>query len=168
MAEKKEERWKLCTENENFMVSDRGRVMRITKMSSAEHGDILKGTVTGSGYRRVNFGNQFPMIHRLVANAFLNKPRGAEVVNHIDGDKLNNSVSNLEWITQRENVRHAHAKGLCMQGDRHHSAKLDAEKVRAIRILAKDMFYAALSRIFSVNPTTVSDLVQGKTWSHVN
>lgn len=51
-------------------------------------------------------------IHRLVAQAFIPNPSNKELVNHIDGDKLNNNVSNLEWSTHGENVRHALKNGL--------------------------------------------------------
>ncbi len=51
-------------------------------------------------------------VHRLVATAFIRKPKEKEVVNHIDGDKLNNHYSNLEWCTQANNNEHAMKTGL--------------------------------------------------------
>lgn len=55
----------------------------------------------------VNGVHKYAMIHRLVAEAFLPKQKGRDVVNHKDGDKHNNNVSNLEWVTHQENARHS-------------------------------------------------------------
>lgn len=52
------------------------------------------------------------LVHRLVAEAFIPKRRGRELVNHIDGNKVNNQVENLEWVTSKQNMRHASKKGL--------------------------------------------------------
>ena len=52
------------------------------------------------------------MVHRLVATAFIPNPEGKPEVNHKDGCKQNNAVSNLEWVTARENVGHSYAVGI--------------------------------------------------------
>lgn len=74
----------------------------------------LKKEVTG--YLRVCLvnkdGKKTFLAHRLVAEAFLEKVIGKEIVNHVDGDKTNNDVSNLEWATHKENAQHAHRTGL--------------------------------------------------------
>lgn len=70
----------------------------------------------GSGYLCVRLqkngkGVTFS-IHRLVASLFVERAKGKDCVNHIDGDKKNNNASNLEWCTQKENVSHAQETGL--------------------------------------------------------
>ena len=72
---------------------------------------FLKGTVYNTGYKMVRLttkdGKKGYAVHRLVAETFIPNPDNLPVVNHIDGNKLNNSVENLEWVTQSENRMHA-------------------------------------------------------------
>jgi len=74
-------------------------------------------------------------VHRLVAKAFLGDPPENSVVNHIDGNKQNNSVANLEYVTQSENVVHAYKLGLCKTGEEHPKAKISNRTVLHIRML---------------------------------
>lgn len=71
---------------------------------------VIKPTLNKSGYYNVklknnNFSKTYG-VHALVALAFIEKPYGKYEVNHIDGNKLNNHVSNLEWILHKENIKH--------------------------------------------------------------
>lgn len=56
-------------------------------------------------------------VHKIVANAFIENPENKNTVNHIDFDKLNNHVSNLEWMTTKENINHAHDNGVYKSSD---------------------------------------------------
>lgn len=64
------------------------------------------------GYASVRLPDQNHLIHRLVAEAFIPNPENKPQVNHKDGNKRNNCVDNLEWVTARENALHAVALGL--------------------------------------------------------
>lgn len=80
-------------------------------------GRKLKGYVNNSGYRCVDLYDQSSkrhklLVHRLVALTYLGNPQNKATVNHIDGDKLNNSLDNLEWATYSENILHARESGL--------------------------------------------------------
>lgn len=107
-----------------YMISNKGRIMSCIKWNGHEYVKekrIINGWVGESGncnYKRKlvllmkNGERKYFKVHRLVAKTFLQNPENKEVVNHIDGNPLNNELSNLEWATQRENVNHAWKNGL--------------------------------------------------------
>jgi len=96
-----------------YQVSNMGNVRRMKKTGNQHPiGMILKPYITSRGYTRVQLfrdgekRNHF--IHRLVAEVFIENPLNKSQVNHIDGDKSNNTVMNLEWSTPSENGKHSY------------------------------------------------------------
>lgn len=77
---------------------------------------IMKGGLTGFGYKNIiltkNKHKYQVYVHKLVAETFIPNPDNKPQVNHIDGNKLNNELDNLEWVTYSENNKHAYATGL--------------------------------------------------------
>lgn len=73
---------------------------------------IKKLTVTNTGYYEVNLNHKVFLVHRLVATTFIDNPYNYNVVNHIDGNKLNNHFTNLEWCDYKHNNQHAFDNGL--------------------------------------------------------
>lgn len=98
--------WKPIDEFEDYSISNTGRVRNDKKDS------ILKGGLNNKGYRQVTIYRVTRRIHRLVAQTFIPNPDNKEQVNHIDGDKLNNLDNNLEWVSEKENTKHAFESGL--------------------------------------------------------
>lgn len=98
----------------------------------------------------------YKMVHRLVAQAFIDNPLGKPEVNHIDGVKLNNSVENLEWATRSENAQHGHDAGLMAHGADHHSTKLTANQV--VEIFSMGGRYEDIGNQYGVCKQTVCNI----------
>ena len=75
-------------------------------------GTPLKKYISPYGYERVCINGKCWLVHRIVAMVFIPNPDNKPQVNHIDGNKQNNDISNLEWVTPEENMRHASCMGL--------------------------------------------------------
>lgn len=78
---------------------------------------ILKPSIKSSGYKHLGLHGEnsrvyYQTIHRLVALAFIPNPNNLEQVNHIDGNKLNNDITNLEWVSRKKNISHSYQLGL--------------------------------------------------------
>lgn len=168
--------WKPVVGYETFYeVSNLGRVMRLDKIITAKSrwggfrkffvkGKILKGSNYGNNYRFImlckNGTTKAEMIHRIVATAFIpnigNKPQ----VNHIDGNKQNNRVDNLEWVTRSENMIHAaqiglvknkggenpYARSVTLVKDGH-SLYFETQREAANHISAKEVTLAAYRKL---------------------
>ena len=72
----------------------------------------LKLYRTGKGYYQISHHQELFYVHRIVAGAFIPNLLDKPFINHIDGNKLNNDISNLEWVTASENTLHAYETGL--------------------------------------------------------
>jgi hypothetical protein len=106
-------------------------------------------------------------IHRFVAKAFLPNPSCFTEVNHIDGNKTNNHVGNLEWVTKIQNEAHAYkvlGKGV---GSKKPNSKLTEEKVIQIRSQKDFKTQKQLSIEFGVSESTVFHILKGTVWKHI-
>lgn len=162
-------RWNVPPSAPTLLVSETGRVIRMA--SSRRKGNgwqtfpecELRARRIGAGYLAVTSKEQGVKrtlyLHRLVAEAFLGKPADANEVNHLDGDKTNNHVQNLEWTTHSQNLQHAAKCGL------HGSTVLTPADVRAARqLLAEGKSLAAVAAEFCVTSSAINHLKQGRSW----
>lgn len=118
--------WANIKDYPDYQVSNLGHVR------SYKNGqlNVINGWIQNTGYKTVTLNNKKYSVHRLVAETFIHKPKGKNVVNHKDGNKLNNNIKNLEWCTLKENVQHAYKTGLMDNAIRQMANK----KIRAKQI----------------------------------
>ena len=159
--------FKTCEKNQKYKVNESGDILGAS-------GKILKGFIHPKGYKHVFLGNgDCSKVHRLVAQAFIPNPENKPEVNHKDGNKLNNHVSNLEWATHSENMRHAVNNSLhkLPHGERSRRAILTQEKVDEIRknyiIGDKKYGQTAFGRKFGVTGAAIWQIVHGNNWANV-
>jgi hypothetical protein len=136
------ENWKPVVGYENiYEVSDLGRVRRL-KCKYALNDRIVKSSRRGcinNTAMSVSLSNKNVSknynVHRLVAMAFIPNPHNKPTVNHIDGDRANNKLSNLEWATQKEQIRHSYdvLNHKAPRGEKHHNVRLTDKEVVKIR-----------------------------------
>lgn len=169
----KPEEWRPVIGFPFYEVSNIGRVRSIDRVvphswsgsNYVRSGKLLAQHTDRTGYPSVNLYRNGKMkigrVHQLVAAAFLPRIDGKNCVNHLDFNRGNNSVENLEWVTQKENMEHATRNGRMAQ-------KLNEAVVRAIRRLrSRGETQAEIARRVGVGQAAVSCVIRGATWGHV-
>lgn len=176
------EQWKVINGYENYEISNYGIIRNIRS------GKILSQSIRNN-YKRVGLflkpkQKSFD-VHRLVAEHFLPEPSPELVlaasktklkkvlVNHIDGDKTNNRIDNLEWTTYSDNVKHSYFIGRDLSnGEEHYNSKLTNDDVNKIRKMYKDSggirgIYTELANYYNVSQTTIKSIVDRTSWKHI-
>ena len=163
-----EEQWKKINNIStlNYSVSNLGRV----RNDKTNH--ILSQHMTTTSKRwYVNIKNKSYNVARLVGFSFLDKPIDKNYITHIDGNKLNNRIDNLEWVNRSENEKHAFANHLKTptRGELSGMAKLTYQQVEEIRKKynmgdKKKYSTRKLAKEYNVGKSTILYIVQGKTW----
>lgn len=151
---------------QRFEVSSIGRVRSVRRRFA---GGVLRASES-VGYLYVGTGGKNGKryrVHRLVALTFIENPDNKPIVNHIDGDKHNNDVTNLEWVTSSENTRHAKQTGLMPILTR---AKFSSEEVEYIidEINSGRKTRQKLSREYGVNLSTIRRIHNRQTYQLLN
>ena len=169
-----QEEWKDVVGYEgSYQVSNLGRVKSMARKHSINE-DISTGYIAGTGYPSVMLHKKghtkvTKYIHALVAELFIGaRPEGCDVM-HLDGTRTNNNVDNLRYGSRSCNFAFMVDDGTAMQGEKHAHAKLTDMKVKRIREFSSvGISNHQLAETFGVRRRTISDVVRGKTWSHVS
>lgn len=152
-----------------YQVSNTGKVKSLIK------GIILKGCPDKNGYLRVllyNKNRKLFGIHRLVINTFIENVNSYPTVNHINGNKLDNSLNNLEYMSFVDNLKHAHTTGLYgnIIGENNVSCKLTEKQVLEIRrryIPNSRGLVPSIAKEYGVDRSIIYDIINRKTWKHI-
>ena len=123
----------------------------------------------GKAYLRVTFsvGNKQKRfaVSRLVARAFLTKPEGKDYVNHKDGDRFNNCVDNLEWVTMEENQTHAVETGLCPKREENGNSKYTEAQINQVKHYSTlGLSRKMTAQLAGVTISCVKDVRAGRVW----
>lgn len=144
----------------NYSISDEGIII------NNKTGRILKGGLDQDGYRQVILCNKGLRrncrIHREVALTFLPNPNNFPVINHIDGIKTNNNLSNLEWCTISHNTKHAYKMNFISQkGERNNSCIYTDEEVKNIINNYKGTNITSYSKELNIPYSVVYSYIKG-------
>ena len=144
-------------QNNKFEISSIGRLRN--KLTNK----IYKPTVLTSGYYSVKISlgsrkiKKHIIIHKAVAYTFIPNPNNYPEINHIDGNKLNNNINNLEWCSSHHNQQHKYDIGL-----------YDVSKIQGHYIKgSKEFGERALSRKFNVARPTIRSIINMESWTHI-
>lgn len=146
----------------NYSVTTEGSVI------NTKTGRVLKTDMNSCGYLRVtlckeNTPRKF-FIHRLVAKTYLDNEGDFPQVNHIDGNKTNNTIENLEWCTQSINQYHAHANNLQKR-----FTKVSETQVHKIcELIGEGLTVRSISETLEISRYIPEDIKRGKTWRHIS
>lgn len=165
--------WKPISGYEGFYeASNLGRIHNTARRSSTYPGRLLKVDCDENGRGRVHLSvkaiQKTYTNASLIAHAFIGpRPTPKHECNHIDGDPSNDRITNLEWVTSKENKIHAFRMGLLATGEKNGQSKLTEADVIQIRHLLKTQTVRSVAKQFNVGPMAISRIKTGSLWKHV-
>lgn len=175
-----EEIWKDIDGYEGlYQVSNLGRVRSLDRVvvysngrECLHKGKIINNHDNGHGYRYITLTNggkrKNHYVHRIVAEAFIINEDCLPEVNHIDNDRSNNDITNLEWCSKKENMNHMIKQDRQIKGSDVHCSKLNEEKVIEIRkLISQGESYGSIADKFNICKQTISNIKLHKIWKHV-
>lgn len=155
-----------------YKISKNGDVASMQRNGTINDRRLIKPTIGTNGYMKVSFrcnGKRYTRnIHRLLAQTFIENKENLPCVNHIDGNKLNNSLLNLEWVSYSKNIQHAYDNGLTKAAKGESKSMLTNKDVlNIVKMKTNGGTLRAIAKEFGISASTVSGIVLGRTWSHL-
>jgi hypothetical protein len=167
-----------------YEVSNMGRLKRCPRLS---RNSANKNTFRyyGERIRSLNYKNKkkyinitlsiegkdiYKQMHKLVLSSFIDPPFEKAVVNHKNGNKHDNRLENLEWVTQRENNIHARKLGLTKPALGEQSGKTyltNEEVIEIVKLRKTGLSYKDIAKKFNSTVKNVGDICRGRTWKHI-
>ena len=150
--------------NESGIIKNISRDYILKPRNSGYGAYLTVALINDNGERKTKF------IHRLVAETYIPKKDNKLIVNHIDGNKYNNHVSNLEWVTVSENIQHAYDTGLhCKsKGVDSPNTNLSSQKVHNIcASLMGGLKISCVAQIHSVSESIVKNIKKGSCFKDI-
>lgn len=152
--------------NNQYSITKEGKVFN-TKTNKE-----LRKSKTLDGYLTVGIKRKAKKLHRLLAEAFIDNPNNYPIINHIDGNKLNNNLDNLEWCNHSYNNQHAWDTGLRkienekrVSGTEHGRSNFDKYDIENIRKLNKFCSQKRIAELYNCHPSIIQRIVNNKTYS---
>lgn len=174
------EEWRPVPHNHDYEVSNCGRVRSRARIITRPNRWGTETSVrwpakiltpqNNDGYLRLHLGGEKHLygVHQLVAWVWNGPQPVGTVINHIDGNKLNNSPANLEYITSSANVYHAYRTGLLSnKGTTNGRAKLTDDNVREILAIPRSVTAVEVAKRFGCGATAIRDIRAGNKWTHI-
>lgn len=150
----------------NYIISNKGVIINTNNghvltpiEDSDDHYYYVMLFRDGEGHKK--------QIHRLMGTLFLDNPDNLPIVNHKNGDKSDNRLSNLEWVTTSENTKHAFDHGLANppDGEKNGKSKLSRNEVKRIR--KSDKTGKDLAKKYGVSQGMISLIRNNENWTHL-
>lgn len=159
------------TKYKNYYVTKDGQFISKNRKYKEREYKVIVPCVKRTGYAHVILCVDGKVLHRqlhrVVAETFIPNVYNKPCVNHKDGNKLNNHVDNLEWVTYKENIQHALSTGLMysIADEANPKAKVTREIVDQIRVDYKTIkSYRKLAEVYGVTYSTIASIIKFRTW----
>lgn len=155
-------------EYKDYLIDENGNVI------NRKTGNKVKPWLINSGYYVLNLYNNSNstrmLLHRLMVNSFIGEIPEKMTVNHIDGNKLNNNIKNLEIVSFTENIHHAVRTGLMSSGEDNYNSKYTNEQIHGVCKLLESAKHSIseISKLTGVSKNRISQIFAREKWKKIS